>query len=102
MGRTLRIRGLLLAALGALALGGAACGGAKDDKAAYEGCLVSAKKAGSKVAGATFAPIDKVTFGYMQDSSINVRIPYEMGGQSGVQECIMLKQPDGSYKDQLG
>ncbi|MBI3514664.1 MAG: hypothetical protein HY060_11465 [Proteobacteria bacterium] len=93
----------MTAMLGTVALGIAACGGAsKDDKVAYEGCIASAKKPGSKVANATFAPQDKATFGYMQDSSINVRIPYEMGGQSGTHECSMLKQADGSYKDQLG
>ena len=92
-----------MAALATVAVGVAACGsGSKDDKVAYDGCIASGKKAGSKVAAATFAAQDKTTFGYMQDSSINVRIPYEMDGKSGVHECSMIKQSDGTYKDQLG
>jgi hypothetical protein len=86
----------------AVMLGLAACGeGGKDDKLAYDGCVASAKKPGSKAANAALADQKSSTFGYMQDSSINVRIPYEQAGQKGTFECSMLKQADGSYKNQF-
>jgi hypothetical protein len=87
----------------ALAACAAGCeqGGNKDDKLAYDGCVASAKKPGSKVANATLGDQKASTFGYMQDSSITVRIPYEQAGQKGTFECSMLKQADGSYKNQF-
>jgi hypothetical protein len=97
MGRIIR-HNLYVAAL----LGLAACGGGgAAEKAAYDGCLASGKKPGSKVAAAQFGAQDKATFGFMQDSSINVRIPYTLNGQPGVWECSMVKQSDGTYKNQF-
>lgn len=94
-----RLRMALAIAAGALLV---ACGqGGKDDKLAYDGCILSAKKPGSKAANATLGDQKSATFGYMQDSSITVRIPYEQGGQKGTFECSMVKQPDGSYKNQF-
>jgi hypothetical protein len=92
-----------IAVLGLAALAVTACGqgGGKEDKAAYEGCVRDAKKPNSKVANASFAAQDKATFGYMQDSSITVRIPYQLDGKQGTLECSMVKQSDGSYKDQF-
>jgi hypothetical protein len=88
-----------VAAVGALAACGEGSG--KDDQLAYAGCAASAKKPGSKVANATLADQKSSTFGYMQDSSITVRIPYEQGGQKGTYECSMVKQSDNTYKNQF-
>jgi hypothetical protein len=87
----------------AIALLAGACGegSGKNDELAYAGCAASAKKPGSKAANATLGDQKAATFGYMQDSSITVRIPYEQGGQKGTFECSMLKQSDGSYKNQF-
>jgi hypothetical protein len=87
----------------AMAMFAAACGegSGKDDKLAYDGCVVSAKKPGSKAANATLGDQKASTFGYMQDSSITVRIPYELAGQKGTYECSMLKQADNTYKNQF-
>lgn len=86
----------------AVSLFAAACGegSGKEDKVAYDGCVASAKKA-AKTANATLGDQKASTFGYMQDSSITVRIPYELAGQKGTYECSMLKQSDGSYKNQF-
>jgi hypothetical protein len=99
IGATSRLRLVLGAA--ALTFLTSACGDRANDRAAYEGCLTDGKKAGSKAAQATFESFEKTTFGYMQDASINVRIPYELAGNKGVHECSMVKQNDGSFKNQL-
>lgn len=93
-------RAAAVLAVGLLAF---ACGegSGKEDKLAYDGCVASAKKPGSKAANATLGDQKSSTFGYMQDSSITVRIPYEQAGQKGTFECSMLKQSDGSYKNQF-
>src|SRR4051812_34773190 len=98
----LRLSSLAIAAgLAMVALVGCGQGGGKDDKLAYEGCVRDAKKPTSKVAKANFAAQEKATFGYMQDSSITVRVPYDLDGKQGTHECSMVKQADGTYKDQF-
>jgi hypothetical protein len=100
MGSTGKFRAVAASAGIALAVT-AGCGDRSNDRAAYEGCLGEAKQAGAPTAGATFASFEQATFGYMQDSSINVRIPYELAGKKGVYECSMMKQQDGTFKNQL-
>ena len=99
----IRNHSVRLAGAVAVALFAAACGegSGKEDKLAYDGCAASAKKPGSKAANAVLGDQKASTFGYMQDSSITVRIPYEQAGQKGTFECSMVKQSDGSYKNQF-
>lgn len=92
---------MLAVAVATAALAACGEGSGKDDKLAYDGCAASAKKPGSKAASATLGDQKSSTFGYMQDSSITVRIPYEQGGQKGTFECSMVKQADGSYRNQF-
>ncbi len=86
----------MAAALGLLAACG---GGAKQDLAAYEACLASAKAAGSKIAGAKFATFDesKIT-GSTGEEEIRVNIPYELAGAKALFQCIAQKQRDGAFK----
>lgn len=96
-----RRAGRMVFAAAAAALAACGEGSGKNDQLAYDGCIASAKKAGSRVANATFGDQKSSTFGYMQDSSITVRIPYELAGQKGTHECSMLKQADNSFKNQF-
>ena len=98
---TRRIRYAVMAAAAVTALAACGEGAGKDDKLAYEGCVNSAKKPGSKAANATLGDQKSSTFGYMQDSSITVRIPYEQGGRKAMFECSMIKQADNTYKNQF-
>ena len=86
-----------IAAAGVLA----SCGESDSNKAAYQACLASGKRPASRVANAQLAGIDKATFGLMQDSSISVNIPYTLDGRNGVLQCSVLKQQDGSLKNQF-
>jgi hypothetical protein len=78
----------------------AACGQSeKFNRAAYDVCLADAKKAGSKLAGATFAKFeDAKVASSTGDDQFRVNIPYEMGGQKGLFQCIAEKNRDGSFK----
>ena len=91
---------LVPAGLGVILLAGA-CGDRANDRAAYDACLADGKKSGSPIAQASFSSFEQTTFGYMQDASINVRIPYDLAGKKGVLECSMVKQQDGTFKNQL-
>jgi outer membrane murein-binding lipoprotein Lpp len=78
----------------------AACGNSeKFNRAAYEVCLADAKKAGSKLAGATFASFENSKVASSAgDDLFRVNIPYEMGGQKALFQCIAEKNRDGSFK----
>ena len=95
---TLR-KALALPALLSLTL--AACGGGGDNKNAYEACVASGKRAGSPTEKAEFAPMDKASFAGMQDSSIAVIVPYKLDGQDGKLQCSIVKNQDGTFKNQL-
>ena len=77
------------------------CGEKKDEKAAYAACIEYSKKPTSKVAKAEFGTYEMTKFFFTQDSAIAVRVPYKLDGKDGVQECIMVKQQDGSFKSQI-
>ncbi len=100
-GKTFRVRHVLMAAAATAALAACGEGSGKNDQLAYDGCVASAKRPGSRIANATLADQKSSTFGYMQDASITVRIPYELAGQKGTYECSMLKQADNTYKNQF-
>lgn len=76
-----------------------ACGGtSKDDAAAYEVCLVSAK-ADKNVGKAVFADQKGSNIqGSTGDAGMRVNIPYEMDGKKGLFQCIAEKQTDGKFK----
>jgi hypothetical protein len=88
--------GAAFAALAALS----ACGKTgEQDRKAYEACLAAAKAAGSRVAGANFETFENSKIvGSTGEEEIRVNIPYEMGGQKALYQCIAQKQPDGSFK----
>lgn len=81
----------------ALALTG--CGGTgKDEQAAYDVCIVSAK-ADRTVGKAEFATREKSNIqGSTGDAGMRVNIPYELAGKKGLFQCIAEKQPDGKFK----
>lgn len=87
-----------VAVLSVVALG--ACGQSdKFNRAAYEVCLTDAKKAGSRLASATFATFENSKIASSTgDDQFRVNIPYEMGGQKGLFQCIAEKNRDGSFK----
>lgn len=76
-----------------------ACGGSgKDEAAAYEVCIVSAK-ADKNVGKATFADQKGSNIqGSTGDAGIRVNIPYELAGKKGLFQCIAEKQTDGKFK----
>ncbi len=78
----------------------AACGQSeKFNRAAYDVCLTDAKKAGSKLAGATFAKFEDAKIASSTgDDLFRVNIPYEMNGQKALFQCIAEKNRDGSFK----
>lgn len=78
----------------------AACGNSeKFNRAAYEVCLTDAKKPGSRLAAATFASFENSKIASSTgDDQFRVNIPYEMGGQKGLFQCIAEKNRDGSFK----
>ncbi|MGE0095302.1 MAG: hypothetical protein AB7M05_10310 [Alphaproteobacteria bacterium] len=84
-----------------LSLALAACGGSDNNKNAYEACIASGKRAGSPTEKAEFAPMDKAEFAGMQDSSIAVIVPYKLDGQDGKLQCSIVKNQDGTFKNQL-
>lgn len=76
----------------------AACGQSeKFNRAAYDVCLVAAKK-DAKVGAAKFVAFEeaKVTSS-TGDDQFRVNIPYELGGQKGLYQCIAEKRQDGSF-----
>jgi|GEM_PF-1094262 len=76
----------------------AACGGSKDDQAAYDVCIVSAK-ADKNVGKAAFAAKEQSNIqGSTGDAGIRVNIPYELDGKKGLFQCIAEKQTDGKFK----
>jgi major membrane immunogen (membrane-anchored lipoprotein) len=77
-----------------------ACGQSeKFNRAAYEVCLADAKKAGSRLASASFAKFeDAKVASSTGDDQFRVNIPYEMNGQKGLFQCIAEKNRDGSFK----
>jgi hypothetical protein len=77
----------------------AACGNSeKFNRAAYEVCLADAKKPGSPLANATFATFEKSNFASSTgDDNFRVNIPYELGGQKALFQCIAEKKQDGSF-----
>lgn len=79
----------------------AGCGDKKDEKAAYAACIEYSKQPTSKVAKAEFGSYENTKFFFTQDSAIAVRVPYKLDGKDGIQECIMVKQQDGSLKSQI-
>ena len=85
----------------ALALVVTACGPSENNKLAYEGCIASAKKPGSKIASAQFATMDQAQTAGMQDSSIAVNVSFTLDGKTGLLQCSMIKQKDGAFRNQL-
>lgn len=90
-----------IAASTVLSLTLAACGGSDNNKSAYEACVTSGKRAGAPTEKAEFAPMDKAEFAGMQDSSIAVIVPYKLDGQDGKLQCSIVKNQDGTFKNQL-
>lgn len=84
-----------------LSLALAACGGSDNNQKAYETCVASGKRAGTPTEKAEFAPMDKASFAGMQDSSIAVIVPYKLDGQDGKLQCSIVKNQDGTFKNQL-
>jgi hypothetical protein len=84
-----------------LSLALAACGGNDNNKNAYEACVASGKRAGAPTEKAEFAAMDKAEFAGMQDSSIAVIVPYKLDGQDGKLQCSIVKNQDGTFKNQL-
>jgi hypothetical protein len=78
----------------------AACGsGEKFNRAAYEVCLADAKKSGSRIASAAFASFENSkVVSSTGDDQFRVNIPYEMGGQKALFQCIAEKNSDGTFK----
>jgi hypothetical protein len=76
-----------------------ACGQAgKDEAAAYEVCIASAK-ADKNVGKAAFADQKGSNIqGSTGDAGIRVNIPYELDGKKGLFQCIAEKQTDGKFK----
>lgn len=77
----------------------AACGGTgKDEQAAYDVCIVSAKA--DKIVGkASFASKETSNIqGSTGDAGIRVNIPYELNGKKGLFQCIAEKQTNGNFK----
>lgn len=89
---------LAAAAVSALLL--SACGQSeKFNRAAYDVCLADAKKAGSRLANATFVKFeDAKVASSAGDDLFRVNIPYELNGQKGLFQCIAEKNRDGSFK----
>lgn len=70
----------------------------KDEQAAYDVCLVAAKK-DARVGKATFATREQSNIqGSTGDSGIRVNIPYELDGKKGLYQCIAEKQVDSTFK----
>lgn len=93
-------KGAVVAAAGLSVALLAGCGNSeKFNRAAYEVCLADAKKAGSNIASASFASFEnaKVTSS-TGDDQFRVNIPYELGSQKGLFQCIAEKNRDGSFK----
>lgn len=95
--KTIAIK-ILCPALFALVL--ASCGGGDNNKGAYEACVASGKRAGAATEKAEFAPMDKAEFAGMQDSSIAVIVPYKLDGQDGKLQCSIVKNQDGTFRNQ--
>lgn len=95
LSRVVRLGG---AAAALLAL--AACGesSGKQDQAAYDACLKSAK-ADAKIGKAQFAAFKDVKIGASTgEEDIRVSIPYELDGKKALYQCIARKQNDGTFK----
>jgi len=76
----------------------AGCNIGRDNKAAYEACLATAKK-DPKLAKASLATLENSNVqASTGDADIRVNIPYELDGKKGLYQCIASKQSDGSYK----
>jgi len=92
------VQRLVMAGSLCLALALAACARGKDEQAAYDVCLVAAKK--DPVYGkAEFASKEKSNIqASTGDAGIRVNIPYELAGKKGLYQCIADKQIDGTYK----
>ena len=86
-----------VASFAALALG--ACEkSSKQDKLAYDACLAAAKK-DPKLGAAAFVPFEQAKIaGSTGEEEIRVNIPYELGGNKAIFQCITQKQSDGSFK----
>ncbi len=100
-GKAGRTRASLVSLSAVFALGAvlSACGGTgKDEAAAYEVCIVSAK-ADKNVGKAVFADQKGSNIqGSTGDAGIRVNIPYELNGKKGLFQCIAEKQTDGKFK----
>lgn len=78
----------------------AACGQSeKFNRAAYDVCIADAKKAGSRLAAATFASFENAKVASSTgDDQFRVNIPYQLNGQKGLFQCIAEKNRDGTFK----
>ena len=78
----------------------AGCGKSENNQKAYDACIASAKVPGGKLEKAEFTPFEKAQFAGMQDASIAVNIPYTLDGQTGLLQCSIVKQKDGTFTAQ--
>jgi hypothetical protein len=76
----------------------AGCAGGKDEQAAFDVCLASAKKDKNYVSAAFATKEQSNIQASAGDSGLRVNIPYELDGKKGLYQCIADKQADGSYK----
>jgi hypothetical protein len=91
-----RFTTVALAGAAALVLG--ACSKSAQDKAAYDVCVAAAKK-DPKVGNAKFASFeDSKATGSTGEEEIRINIPYELDGKKALFQCIVQKQPDGTFK----
>ena len=90
----LRVAAVLLVSTALLV----ACGQSeKFNRAAYDVCLVAAK-ADAKVGKASFSTFEQSKVASSTgDDQFRVNIPYELGGQKGLYQCIAEKRQDGSF-----
>lgn len=82
-----------------LVLALAACGSSgKDEQAAYDVCIVSAR-ADKFLGKANFATKENSNIqASTGDAYLRVNIPYELDGKKGQYQCIAEKQVDNSFK----
>lgn len=87
----------LVAIVAGVAFAAAGCGKNENNQKAYDACIASAKTPGGQLEKAEFAPIDKAQIAGMQDASIAVNISYTLDGQTGMLQCSVVKQKDGTF-----
>lgn len=94
----MRTSAVAVVAVGAILAAGGCEKSAKQDKLAYDACLEAAKN-DAKLSGATFAAFEQAKVaGSTGEEELRVNIPYTLGSDNRLFQCIAQKQRDGSYK----